>query len=113
MLRDVSFVDTDLSSLEHLDTELNKLKNLKISKCSSKTGLLNIITKCSASVQCLTIDMNSTTSASLQSLQCNMKSLNSLTIEGINATDSWCLGVQNLINCSPNLEQLKISNIRI
>jgi len=116
-LREVKFLDCDLSSLELLDTQLKKLKKIEICTCLlSEAGFLNLITKCYESIECLVVGTQfSQIIPALNSIQFNMVSLTSLTIEApfVLEQDPSFLELQNVLNCSPNLEQLDLKYIKI
>lgn len=121
-LSKVHFYQADLTGLENLDTPLNNLKDIWISGCSfTQAAIVNLLTQSSQSLQCLDIDLGYLQSQNYvksihcnpKSLQCDLTSLSSLKIEG---SDSFfktegCLFIENLLNCSPNLEKLDLSDI--
>merc|ERR1712168_373730 len=118
----VHFYQASLTGLENLDTRLNNLKDIWISECSfTQAAIVNLLTQSSQSVECLDIDLSYLRSENYvksihcnpKSLLCNLTSLSSLSIEGNDShfKTEGCLFIENLLNCSPNLEKLTLSHI--
>jgi len=111
-LKYLTLRECDLQNLTELEKDLH-LKSLVVINCTGDDGMKQLLVKCRSSLKYLLVNQYSSPKITHGfSVNCEMTALNELILAStsIGGEDD---GLQNLLNCSPNLKYLWLNDCKI